>query len=43
MKISLDANTDYYDKPEYNIESTSTLDKLKENSQIMNWIKLLIL
>lgn len=29
MKISLDANTDYYDKPEYNIESTSTLDKLK--------------
>lgn len=30
MKISLDTGTDYYDKPEYNIESTSTLEELKK-------------
>ncbi|QXN63869.1 hypothetical protein [Serratia fonticola] len=29
MKITLDTGTDYYDKPEYNIESISTLEKLK--------------
>ncbi|MCL6335192.1 hypothetical protein EXT66_14305 [Pectobacterium carotovorum subsp. carotovorum] len=30
MKISLDTGTDYYDRPEYNIESISTLEKLKK-------------
>lgn len=30
MKISLDEGTDYYDKPEYNVESISLLDELKK-------------
>lgn len=29
MKIFLDTGTDYYDKPEYNLESISTLEQLK--------------
>lgn len=30
MKIFLDVGTDYYDRPEYNIESISVLDELKK-------------